>query len=204
VNGYKVDEIALNDSDKIQFGTSTVMKFANQDSLETEFQMNLYESSVKDPLTNSFNKRYFQDRLQRELSFSIRHGSNIALLMIDIDFFKKVNDTYGHLAGDAVLKEISRKINHKLRNEDIFCRYGGEEFALIVRGCNYEQVVIIAERIRLLIANSPIEWNSTLISVSVSIGGALLGDCKTAEELVAVADKKLYEAKNGGRNCCRI
>lgn len=205
VNGFKIREAVLNDGDKIQFGVTTVLKFAYQDSLETQFQMNLYESSVKDPLTGIFNRRYFIDRLGREFSYALRHIHNLGLFLIDIDHFKSVNDTYGHIAGDAVLKEMTKRISARLRNEDVFCRYGGEEFALILRNCSSDHLVIIADRIRKLFDGIPVYHNGTAIPITISIGVASMNDESIAsgEDLVTVADRNLYRAKNDGRNCVR-
>jgi len=138
INGQRVQSQYLNDGDKVQIGVSTVMKFAFQDSMESEFQQNLYESATKDPLTGAYNKRHFTERINAEFNYALRHVQQIALVMLDIDFFKQVNDIYGHLAGDAVLKEFSRRIMINLRAGDLFCRYGGEEFAVIVRDCPKE------------------------------------------------------------------
>jgi len=206
VNGAKITEINIEDGDKILLGFSSVFMFAVQDSLEAKFQMNLYESSIKDPLTGAFNKKYFLDALSKAFSYSLRHQSSLGLLILDIDFFKKVNDTYGHIVGDIVLKEVVKRIENNLRNEDILCRYGGDEFAVIVRDYKYGFVKITAERIRLLFDGKPIICKDHKVNISVSIGAATIDNenITTPEDMLELADANLYEAKPSGGNCIVI
>jgi len=205
VNGEKVSSIELKDGDKIQCGTSTVFKFSKQDTLETEYHVNLYESAIKDPLTGVFNKRYFLERLNREFVHALRHFQQLALIMIDIDFFKKVNDTYGHPAGDEVIKVTADRIEENLRAGDVLCRYGGEEFAVIIRDCNKGNLLYLAERIREIFDGRAIKYNDKMMKVTVSMGIAISSDENIAdpEDLIAEADKNLYRAKKDGRNCIR-
>ncbi|MEA3434963.1 MAG: GGDEF domain-containing protein, partial [Thermodesulfobacteriota bacterium] len=174
VNGSKITEINIEDGDKILLGFSSVFMFAIQDSLESKFQMNLYDSSINDHLTGAFNQKYFLDTLSKAFSYSLRHQSSLGLLMLDIDFFKKINDTYGHIVGDIVLKEFVKRIENNLRNEDILCRYGGDEFAVIVRDFKYGFVKIAAERIRLFFDGRSINCKDHKINISVSIGAATI------------------------------
>lgn len=202
VNGLKVDEVFLNEGDKVQFGLSTVFKVTQQDSMEYDFQSNLYESSIRDPLTGVYNKRYFTERIKRDFTIALRNFRNLAIVFIDLDFFKKVNDTYGHLAGDAVLVEFAKRVDKALRKTDVFCRYGGEEFAIIVKDCSNDILPVIGERIRLLFDKRPIQFNNTLINITVSQGIASIEgeNIASVEDLIADADKKLYKAKAEGRN----
>ena len=108
----------------------------------------MYESALRDGLTKAFNKKYFIDRLESEFAFSIRHATPLSLVLFDIDHFKKVNDTHGHLAGDYVLSELSTLLTGALRTEDVFARYGGEEFAVICRGSDSAQAQVVGERLR--------------------------------------------------------
>ena len=206
VNGSKITKINLEDGDKIMFGVSSVFKFAIQDSLEAKFQKKLYESSVNDHLTGAFNKKYFLDTLSKEFSYSLRHHSSLGLLMLDIDFFKKINDTYGHIVGDMVLKEFVKRIKNNLRNEDILCRYGGDEFAVIVRDFKYGFIKIAAERIRLFFNGKSINCKDHKINISVSIGAATIDNenIETSEDMIALADANLYKAKQSGGNCIVI
>jgi diguanylate cyclase (GGDEF)-like protein len=202
VNGSKITETNIEDGDKIMFGVSSVFKFAIQDSLEAEFQMKLYESSVNDHLTGAFNKKYFFDTLYKEFGYSLRHNSSLGLLMLDIDFFKEINDAYGHLAGDVVLIEVVNKIKNNLRNEDILCRYGGDEFAVIFRDFKAGFVKATAERIRLFFEGESINIKNHQFNISVSIGAATIDNdnIATPENLIELADTNLYKAKHSGGN----
>ena len=206
VNGSKTTEINLEDGDKIMFGVSSVFKFALQDSLEAKFQKKLYESSVNDHLTCAFNKKYFLDTLSKEFSYSLRHHSSLGLLMLDIDFFKEINDTYGHIAGDIVLIEVVKKIKSNLRNEDILCRYGGDEFAVIFRNFKSGFVKATAERIRLFFDGRSINIKNHEFNISVSIGTATIDNenIATPEDMIELADANLYKAKHSGGNCIVI
>src|SRR5450432_898021 len=119
-NGIKVDRKELVDGDKILVGSTTILKFTYHDNLDEVFQRQMYESALRDGLTKAFNKKYFTDRLESEFMFSVRHSSALTLVMFDIDHFKKINDTYGHQAGDAVLTEMSTLLMMSLRTEDVF------------------------------------------------------------------------------------
>lgn len=206
VNGSKITEVNIEDGDKILLGFSSVFKFAIQDSLEAKFHMNFYESSVNDHLTGAFNKKYFLDILSKEFSYFLRHHTSLGLLMLDIDFFKKVNDTYGHIVGDIVLKEVVKRIKNDLRNEDVLCRYGGDEFAVIFRDFKSDFVKITAERIRLFFDGRPINCKDHKVNISVSIGTATIDNENIAkpEDMIELADANLYKAKHSGGNCIVI
>lgn len=206
VNGAKITEINIEDGDKILLGFSSVFMFAIQDSLESKFQMNLYESSITDHLTGAFNQKYFLDTLSKAFSYSLRHHTSLGLLMLDIDFFKKINDTYGHVVGDIVLKEFVKRIENNLRNEDILCRYGGDEFAVIIMDFKYGFVKIAADRIRLFFDGRSINCKDHKINISVSIGAATIDNenIATSEDMIELADANLYKAKQSGGNCIVI
>ena len=201
-NGIKVDRRELADGDKILVGSTTILKFTYHDNLDEIFQKQMYESALRDGLTKAFNKKYFTDRLESELTFAIRHASSLALVMFDIDHFKKVNDTYGHQAGDHVLSEIAALLTTALRAEDVFARYGGEEFAVICRGIDVTQAHVVAERMRKAVEKHRFVHEGTLIPVTISVGVAGLPDAqvKDATDLVGHADRALYRSKHGGRN----
>ena len=162
----------------------------------------MYQSALRDRLTKAFNKKYFTDRLESELTFSLRHGSPLVLVMFDIDHFKKVNDTHGHQAGDLVLSEISTLLTAALRAEDVFARYGGGEFAVICRGTDVAQAQVVGERLRTAVKKHRFVHEGTSIPVTISIGIAALPDpaVKDATDLVSRADKALHQSKHGGRN----
>ena len=129
----RVERQDLTDGDKISIGATTILKFTYQDQVDEHYQKKLFESALRDGLTSTFNRRYFVDRLQTEIRFAVRHEKTLALLFVDIDHFKKINDTYGHLAGDEVLAAVARVMTATIRAEDVLARYGGEEFAVICR-----------------------------------------------------------------------
>ncbi len=201
-NGIRVDTVNLKEGDKIHFGNSTVVKFTYQDKLDEALQRNLYESATKDNLTGVYNRKFFNESLNKEFAFCLRHNVPLTLLMVDIDHFKQVNDTYGHPAGDLVLKQVAAKLNETIRTEDLFARYGGEEFVVLLRECTEEGALIVARRLRDLIEALPIQISQKELKVTVSIGGATLKDRSYLdhESLVMAADRYLYRAKQGGRN----
>jgi two-component system cell cycle response regulator len=202
VNGNKVSSVPLRDGDKIQLGTNTVIKFSLQDELEEQYQRSIYESAVRDGLTRIYNKKYFLDTLRKEFAYCVRHRVPLSLVLLDIDHFKKINDTYGHPAGDFILQRVAQRITDTVRTEDVFARYGGEEFALMLRESTEEQSLVCAERCRKAVDSADFSFAGTPIKVTISLGVAVLGDSDftQAEELISLADKYLYRAKRAGRN----
>ena len=204
VNGVKISmPTELREGDKIQVGRGTVIRFGFQDDLDESFHENLMSSALRDGLTKLFNKRYFMERLDSELKFAQRHETALSLLMLDLDHFKKINDTQGHLAGDRVLSTIASVLLKAVRNEDVVARFGGEEFAIILRAIALEPAASTAERLRKLVESTKIALDGGKeLRATVSIGLANFPStpCKTLEELVEAADKALYRAKNAGRN----
>jgi two-component system, cell cycle response regulator len=202
LNGSKVQVAALQDGDKIQVGSNTVIKFSLQDQLEEAYQKSIYESATRDGLTRIFNKKYFMDTLRKEFAYCLRHRVPLSLVMFDVDHFKKINDTYGHPAGDYVLQRIAAKIMETVRAEDLYARYGGEEFALMLRESADDKALRCAERCRRAVDGADFTFNGTPIRVTISLGVSTLFDSDFAspEDLIAAADKYLYRAKRGGRN----
>ncbi|MBC7795008.1 MAG: diguanylate cyclase [Clostridia bacterium] len=201
-NGERVGERVLNDGDKIRIGTTTILKFSLQDALEEDFARRQYEWATRDALTGCFNKKYFIERLPAEMAYAKRHENPLSLAMCDIDHFKRINDTFGHSAGDAVLKSVSRVLLESLRQEDTVARWGGEEFALVMRDTKGDAAFVAVERIRRRLEATPIDYDGQRISVTCSIGVASVGDIPalTPEQLVQRADAFLYRAKHHGRN----
>jgi len=159
--------------------------------------------ATTDGLTGLFNHRTFQEKLSEELKRLNRFSAPLSLILTDIDFFKKVNDTHGHPVGDLVLRGVSRLIRETIRDIDIPARYGGEEFAAILPGTDSEGALKIAERIRKAVMNTPFSSDSTTFKVTLSIGIATSPpDAKTKEELIEKTDQALYHAKHHGRNQC--
>ena len=202
LNGIKVNVATLQDGDKVQIGATTVIKFSMQDQLEEQYQRSLYESATRDGLTRIFNKKYFLDTLRKEFAYCLRHRVALSLVMLDIDHFKKINDTYGHPAGDYVLQRVAQRIAETVRQEDLFARYGGEEFALMLRESAADSAIRCAERCRRAVDGADFVFNGTPIKVSISLGVATLydSDFTQPEDLISAADKYLYRAKKGGRN----
>jgi diguanylate cyclase (GGDEF)-like protein len=159
------------------------------------------ELAIRDSLTGLFVHRYFMERLEEEVKRGLRSNNAFALLMVDIDEFKKFNDEHGHIAGDVVLRNIGRILSSKTAPGDIAARYGGEEFALIALNCGKEQADRLAETIREEISSSFVTLRREKYSVTVSIGVAMFPtDAKLREDIVWAADRCLYKAKAGGKN----
>ncbi|MCG6200789.1 sensor domain-containing diguanylate cyclase [Psychromonas antarctica] len=166
----------------------------------TEQALDLQEISTHDHLTGLFNRKFFSDQLVQDVSRCRRLDWGLGLAMIDADYFKQINDTYGHQIGDEVLKELAQRLQRTLRTFDSLCRYGGEEFALILPNVDKQQTLMICERLRECVNQSPIICGQQKIQVTVSIGTARFEKNKSLEEMIAEADAALYLAKHNGRN----
>ncbi len=157
--------------------------------------------SVTDALTGLFNRRHFESTIDREFMRAKRYSSDLSIAVFDIDYFKKINDTYGHLCGDYVLKEIAYIALETFRKTDIIFRYGGEEFVVILTETPIDKAVIPLERFRKTIEDYPFFYDNNNIKVTVSIGVETLNpDIFTSSDLLENADKALYHAKEDGRN----
>lgn len=203
VNGVKLErETVLDDGDKLQVGRAIVLRFAFHDALDQSFHENLVASALRDPLTRLFNKRYFLDRLDSELKFALRHSTPLTLLMLDVDHFKRVNDTHGHLAGDALLVRLGEVISHAVRNEDVVARFGGEELVVILRSTTMEAATLLADRLRRVVEQTTVVHGGLDVRATVSIGiaGYPTLPVETPEALLEAADQALYRAKHAGRN----
>jgi two-component system cell cycle response regulator len=191
----------LEDGDRIAIGRSTLLRFSLQDEVERHASRQTLELQIRDPLTNLPNRRHFDGRLHAEFAFARRHNAPLAVLMVDLDHFKRVNDTLGHAAGDAVLRAVAQAIEGALRVEDTVGRYGGEELVILVRGIDIEGVLQLGERLRVLIEALRIPFGQQQLRITASIGGAMLSRTQTTgEELITAADRALYRAKEQGRN----
>lgn len=203
VNGQRViTSQQLIDGDKIAIGSSTVVKFTFTDKVEEAYQKNMVDAALRDGLTNAYNKKYFLNHILSEFAYAKRHNTHLALLMFDVDHFKSINDNFGHQAGDYVLSNLSRIAHQTLRAEDTFCRYGGEEFAVVCRSITMYQAFQLAERMRKTVENTTFEYDNKLIPVRISIGVASFPEIEveTQDELIGAADAALYQAKRSGRN----
>ncbi len=160
----------------------------------------LKTAAVIDPLTGCYNRREFINQLKRNIAGAIRHKNNLSLFMFDLDHFKKINDTYGHPAGDKVLQEISSLVKQNIRIDDIFVRYGGEEFIVILPETDKAKAIELADRLRSKIAKKIIDHNNDTIKVSASFGVAQMNQSADMEKIIQDADTMLYKAKFNGRN----
>jgi two-component system cell cycle response regulator len=201
-NGVRITSRELVDGDKIMIGSTTILKFTYHDQLDEAFQQQMYESALRDSLTKVFNRKHFNDLLSKEFAFALRHAAPLALLFVDLDHFKKVNDTHGHPAGDYVLSEVSGVLAGAIRSEDVLARFGGEEFCVLCRGTERVGAVELGERLRREIAERRYVYGGKIIPVTISVGVALMPDPAMTQpaSLLAAADKALYEAKRAGRN----
>lgn len=199
----RIDVCEIKPGDRIQLGPHVLLRFAITDDAEDELQRRLYESSTRDALTRIYNRKYLTERLTAEVAYSRRHKVKLALLLLDLDDFKQTNDTYGHLAGDMVLRLVSAQMQRLIRVEDLLARYGGEEFVILARSTGKTEAVRLAERIREAISTLEIPVADRSVNVTVSIGVASLPDVAPdggPTELVALADARLYRAKAEGKN----
>ncbi|MFO0675228.1 MAG: GGDEF domain-containing protein [Polyangiaceae bacterium] len=203
VGGVRVQRVELHSGDQVQIGPNVVLRFTVMDEAEESLARQLYESSTRDALTRAWNRKYFVERLQSEVAYANRHRTRLGILLFDLDHFKKVNDTHGHLAGDEVLRAVSREVAKLIRVEDVFARFGGEEFVILVRGIELTNIALFAERVRRSVERLVIAWEKLSLRQTVSIGVAALSECgpePTSEALLQLADERLYRAKGAGRN----
>ena len=157
--------------------------------------------SVTDALTGLYNRRHFEDNLEREFLRAVRYDNHLSFAIIDIDYFKQVNDTYGHSAGDYVLKEVAYLISQTFRKTDMVFRYGGEEFAVIITETPLSKAVVPLERLRKTIEENNFIYKGKKIDITISIGASEVNDqTNTVHQLFEFADSALYKAKESGRN----
>jgi two-component system, cell cycle response regulator len=193
-------ETPLRSGDLIKVGGS-IFKFLTGDNVELQYHETIYTLTIVDGLTGVNNKRYFLEYLEREMGRCHRYGRPLTLMMFDIDFFKKINDVHGHLAGDYVLRELAQTVKRMVRKEQCFARYGGEEFALVVPEDGLEKARIFAEKIRRTIEEKHFSFENQDIPVTLSIGVAdMTQEMTDPLQFIKVADANLYKAKKAGRN----
>ncbi|TWU06247.1 GGDEF domain-containing protein [Stieleria varia] len=201
VNGQAIDQHLLASGDTIRLG-SFLFKYLSAGSVESQYHETVYTALTRDALTGTMNKRYLLESLQRGIASSSRQKTVLSVLMLDIDHFKSVNDTYGHLVGDEVLREFGSRINGVCREDDLLARYGGEEFCMMLSATGRSEAIEMAERCRSAVASEPFQTAVGPLEITASFGIA----CSDPEvptspkELIDAADQKLYEAKRGGRN----
>ncbi|MBJ6762338.1 GGDEF domain-containing protein [Myxococcaceae bacterium JPH2] len=190
----------LRNGDLVKIGR-TIFKYIAGGNIEAAYHDEIYRLTTMDGLTQIYNRRYFDEQLERELSRSRRYERVLSLVLMDIDHFKAVNDTFGHLAGDSVLKQLASTVRTKIRREDVFARYGGEEFGILLPEVSLSGACQLAEKVRLLVEHQRFEFDKQPIPVTVSLGVSVLEPHhREPTDLVRAADERLYEAKQGGRN----
>jgi two-component system, cell cycle response regulator len=201
VNELRIKLQQLADSDQVRFGDA-IYKFLSGSNIESAYHEAIHNMAIQDGMTGIHNKRYFTEFLDREIAVCSRHGHPLTLVMFDVDHFKKVNDTHGHLAGDAVLKELAARIRPRIRREDLFARYGGEEFACVLPSTALPGGIVFAEHLRTIIAERPCAFENLSISFTISVGVTTLHRETGVDPagLIKRADENLYVAKRGGRN----
>jgi diguanylate cyclase (GGDEF)-like protein len=202
VNEKRVTSAELSPGDRVQFG-SFIFKFLSTNHIEMQYHEAVYSMMTRDGLTGTLNKRSFLDIIGREFRRSASRNTPLSLILFDIDHFKLVNDTHGHMAGDEVLQEMGRRISEVIAEHDVFARYGGEEFAILLSGVPAEEAAELAERCRVAVEATPFKTSVQPLDITISAGVADMTRVPKKEsesELVQVADEKLYEGKRGGRN----
>jgi diguanylate cyclase (GGDEF)-like protein len=201
VNELRVKLQRLNDSDQVRFGDA-IYKFLSGSNIEHAYHEAIHTMAIQDGMTGIHNKRYFTDFLDREIAVCSRHGHPLTLVMFDVDEFKKVNDSHGHLAGDAVLKDLAARIRPRIRREDLFARYGGEEFVCVLPSTALPGGIVFAEQLRTLIEQRPCVFENVSIPFTISVGVTTLHRETGLDPaaLIKRADDNLYAAKRGGRN----
>jgi diguanylate cyclase (GGDEF)-like protein len=205
VNGRRVEvgwPVTLDEGDRVQVGSAIVLKLVRLDSSDEHFQRQMFERTVWDGLTGVYNRAYFLNQLGGLSARQAAQGIGLAILMVDIDHFKRINDRFGHLVGDVVLREVSTVIRESTRTEDLVARYGGEEFIVALPSSSPELAAERAERIRCNVAGRRIRAAVGEIRVTASIGLAYGSPQRPvhAASLIQAADEALYQAKSQGRN----
>ncbi len=191
----------LHDGNHVRVG-NCIYKFLTGGNIELDYHEEIYRLTIIDGLTDIHNRRYLLDFLDRELARSIRHTRPLSVAMFDIDLFRDVNNTHGHLCGDFVLREFSQRVRVHVRREDLFARTGGEEFCMVLVETAQPAALDVAERVRLTVEAKSFTFEDQTLPLTISAGVASTSGEKglSAVELLRRADDKLYEAKNSGRN----
>jgi two-component system cell cycle response regulator len=200
VNDVPVQRSILRDSDFLKIGAA-IFKFLSGAGVEAAYHEEIYRMTIIDGLTGAHNKRSFLEFLEREIARCARHRRPLSLLMFDIDHFKTINDTHGHLTGDYVLKEMSKRLLGRIRREELLARYGGEEFACVLPETDNAGAMIFGEQIRRLVADEVFEYEGDRFPVTISVGVATVeGEGVDTTAFIKMADDNLYRAKREGRN----
>ena len=200
VNDKLMDRIKLCDGDYIKIGRM-IFKYLSGTNIESEYHDEIYRLTTTDGLTRAYNKRFFMESLDREINRCSRYQRYLSLCLFDLDHFKQINDTHGHLAGDDILWKLADLIAHNIRREDILARYGGEEFAIVLPEVELVGARTFAEKCRQLVEKHRFSFDGEVIQVTVSLGvTTTFGPLISHTEMIRRADIALYQAKRSGRN----
>ena len=200
VNDDEVRKAVLANGDLIQLG-SFILKYISSGNAEAIFHETIYNMTITDGLTEVANRRKLEEFLERELAGAIRHKRPLAISVIDADHFKAVNDNFGHIAGDYVLRRIAHVIQGVIRKDELLARYGGEEFVIVMPESTLEQASLLAEKVRKLIEETKFHFEEHTIPVTVSVGVANhYSKLQDVDAFIKAADEALYRAKETGRN----
>jgi diguanylate cyclase (GGDEF)-like protein len=206
-NGTLVNDVRIDgprqlcNGDHLMVG-GAVFKFIEGGNLEALYHEELHRITITDGLTGAATKRAFVEFLDRELLRTKRHARPLSLVMFDIDDFKQVNDKYGHLAGDHVLRGVAAAVRGEVRGDELFARYGGDEFSIVLPETMLDDAARFCERIRAKVETQSVAWQGQLLHVTISIGAASIEPDDDQAAFLARADRRLYEAKRTGRNRC--
>jgi len=205
VNGRRVvGSVKLLDGDHVRLGAHRLLRYTLCDATEEQAAYDLYESGVRDPTSGAYNRSYFDERFGVERAFVARQRKSLSLLMLDIDDFKKINDSHGHIAGDGALRVVAACTQRLLRPKDVLVRYGGDEFIVLCRDMTSNNAFILAERIRGSIQRLVLAASGNDFRVTVSIGVATATDEQSCHSLIDLADAAMFRAKRSGRNAVSV
>ncbi|MSP72335.1 MAG: GGDEF domain-containing protein [Myxococcales bacterium] len=201
VSGVSVQAAPLRDGELVKVG-STIFKYLSSSNVEAAYHEEIYRMAIFDGLTQIHNRRYFEEFAEREIARSQRHGRPVSLLLFDVDHFKGINDRHGHLTGDYVLRELAVVVRNRVRREELFARYAGDEFVIVLPESAVDDAAKFGEHIRQRVNEAQFVFEQQSIKVSVSMGVAEISkEITTPTMLVSSADAALYRAKERGRNC---
>lgn len=200
VAGSPITRTPLRDGDLIKIG-STIFKFLSTSNVEAAYYEEIYRMAIFDGLTQIHNRRYFEEFTDREISRCRRHERALSLVLFDVDKFKQINDRFGHLSGDYVLRTMAGIIARRIRREELFARYAGDEFVIVLPETNSDDAQRFAEVVRRMVDEHDFRFDGRALPVSISVGVATFApEMSTPAHLVAAADAALYRAKAEGRN----
>ncbi|HEV3205196.1 MAG TPA: GGDEF domain-containing protein [Gemmataceae bacterium] len=202
INDQTISLGKLNDGDFLKIG-NWIFRFLDGANVVTAYHEEIYNLTIIDPLTGIYNRRYLEEFLDREMARAARFDRPLGFILLDIDHFKSINDRLGHLGGDETLKEIAGRIKKTIRKHELFARFGGEEFAVVLPEASPEETVQMAERLRQLVQEKPFCFKEIVFAMTVSLGAISFQGNKflTIEDLIGKADDRLHQAKESGRNC---